>query len=76
MKKKLTPSQKEVLEVLKRSRWKELEVGPGLVEPRTAEALVRKGYCKFDLSAPWGDDKRYRVIRLLDEEESANVGTV
>ena len=40
---KLTKVQKETLDALRDGHSTYLEIGPGLVQPRTAEALVNKG---------------------------------
>ena len=65
---KLSKAQKEVLDVLQSGNNKTLEVGPGLVQPRTAGALVRKGFCEYGLSLPWGDKERYLIIRLKNHQ--------
>lgn len=66
MKQKLTKAQKETLEALKGSRFGSLEVGPGCVEVRTADALVRKGYCEWGTDQSWPGKPVVRTIRLLD----------
>jgi hypothetical protein len=43
-------------------------VEPGGVQPRTAEALVKKGLVVWSWNPGWGDQPGSRVIRLPEPE--------
>ncbi len=65
---KLSRVQQETLDALKGSQWGYLTVEPGCVQPRTAEALVKRGLAVWDWNRGWGDQSGYRVIRLPEPE--------
>lgn len=60
----LTKAQREALEALRNSRHGTLDVGTGMLFRRTADALVRKGYCEYGTISGWGDQPSQEVIRL------------
>ena len=62
---RLTRVQRDTLATL-RDGTGCLEVGPGLVQPRTAAALVAKGLCEWTQTAKWGDGPTYRAVRLAE----------
>lgn len=63
----LTVTQQETVDALKRSRFGFLEVGPQLVQPRTADVLVKKGLCEYDTVKEGA--KAYRILRLAGARE-------
>jgi hypothetical protein len=66
--KPLTNKQKQILQDLQ--QFGRLEVG-SQVEQRTADALVRKGYCEFFMYSAWADKPAYQYIRLIENETNA-----